>query len=280
MNIHLDDEKFLIKPKNDLVFKKIFGDEKNKDLLISLLNSILKEEVKDVTLVNTELMPEYYNSKKGILDVRAITDKGVQIDIEIQVLRITHMPERSLFYWSRMYIEQIASGEDYSKLNKAIAINILDYNCIGNTKYHNSFHVMEDEEHFLLTDVLEIHFVELNKERDEYNNSKLAQWIEFLKADSEEVLKKMAETNSDIKKAFDILMTMSQDKETRALYLSREMALRDELSRIAEGRAAGKEEGREEKAIEIARNLLDVLDDETIALKTGLTVERIATLRK
>lgn len=142
---------------------------------------------------------------------------------------------------------------------------------------------MEDEEHFLLTDVLEIHFVELNKERDEYNNSKLAQWIEFLKADSEEVLKKMAETNSDIKKAFDILMTMSQDKETRALYLSREMALRDELSRIAEGRAAGKEEGRaeglEEKAIEIARNLLDVLDDETIALKTGLTVERVADLR-
>lgn len=186
-----------------------------------------------------------------------------------------------------MYIDQITTGDDYSKLNKTITINILDYNCISNERYHNSFHIREDKEYFKLTDVLEIHFVELKKEKNDYRNNKLAQWIEFLKADSEEVLKQMAETSEDLKKALNILLTMSQDKEMRASYLSREMALRDEISRIEEnrkagreeGRKEGREEGREEMSIEIAKNLLDVLDDETIALKTGLKIERIRELR-
>lgn len=54
---------FLIKPKNDFVLKKIFEDERNKDLLNFLLNSILKEKINDVTLVNTEVTPNYYDSK-------------------------------------------------------------------------------------------------------------------------------------------------------------------------------------------------------------------------
>lgn len=271
MNTHLEDD-FLIKPKNDYVFKKIFGDERNKELLISLLNSILKEKVEDVTLVNTDLMPEYIGNKSGILDVRAITDKGVHIDIEIQVLRISHMPERSLFYWSKMYIDQIASGDDYERLKKAIAINILDYNCIKNEKCHNSFHVREDEENFILSDVLEIHFVEIKKPYKDYENDKLAQWIEFLKADSKEVLEKMAETSEDLKRALDVLLSMSQDKATRAAYLSREMALRDEISRIAEGRAEGREEG-----IQLTKKVLKLFSQgeaiETIAEIYGVSVE-------
>ncbi|MDU1412236.1 MAG: Rpn family recombination-promoting nuclease/putative transposase [Clostridium sp.] len=254
MNIFVDEKNFIMKPKNDLVFKKIFGDERNKDLLISLLNSILEEKIEDVTLENTELIPEYISSKKGILDIRATTDKGVQVDIEIQVLRISHMPERSLFYWSRMYIEQIATGDDYGKLNKTITINILDYNCIENDRYHNSFHVREDKENIKLTDVLEIHFIELKKENKE--NDKLAQWMEFIKADSKEVLEHMAESNPDIKRAVELLEIISQDKETRAIYLAREMALRDEISRVEEGKTEGRAEGRAEGIKESISKLL------------------------
>jgi len=80
---------FIMSPKNDFVFKLIFGDEKNKDILIHFLNSILKtpqSELEDIELINTELLREFAEDRKGILDVRARTKSGEQIDIEIQVL--------------------------------------------------------------------------------------------------------------------------------------------------------------------------------------------------
>ena len=98
----------------------------------------------------------------------------------------------------------------------------------------------------------------------------------------------MAKTDYDIDKAFEILQTISLSKEERAAYLSREMALHDEATRLSEAEERGEKRGQERgeiigeerKAIEIAKNLLDVLDDETIALKTGLSVEEVKELRK
>ncbi len=233
-------EEFLLKPKNDFVFKKIFGDAKNKDLLISLLNSILIDKVNDVTILNSELLKENVEDKKSVLDVRAVTDAGHHIDIEIQVLRTVSMPERSLYYWSKLYIEQITVGESYKKLKKTIAINIVDYDYLNVNKYHNIFHIMEDETKLKLTEVLEIHFIELSKLRNVNKMDKLSQWMNFIKGDSKEVILEMAKVNSDIEKAYDILRTMSQDREARALYLSREMALHDEATR----REEALEEGR------------------------------------
>ena len=90
----------------------------------------------------------------------------------------------------------------------------------------------------------------------------------------------MAKTDSNIDKAFEILETISLSKEERAAYLSREMALHDEATRLSEAEERGEERGEKRKAIEIANNLLDILDDETIALKTGLSVEEVKALRK
>ena len=90
----------------------------------------------------------------------------------------------------------------------------------------------------------------------------------------------MAKTDYDIDKAFEILQTISLSKEERAAYLSREMALHDEATRLSEAEERGEKIGEERKAIEIANNLLDILDDETIALKTGLSVEEVKSLRK
>lgn len=98
------DDGFIMSPKNDFVFKLIFGDEKNKDILIDFLNSILKtpqSELADIELINTELLREFAEDRKGILDVRAKTKAGEQIDIEIQVLYTDYMAERTLFYWSK-----------------------------------------------------------------------------------------------------------------------------------------------------------------------------------
>ena len=87
---------------------------------------------------------------------------------------------------------------------------------------------------------------------------------------------KVAKTDSNIDKAFEILETISLSREERAAYLSREMALHDEATRLSDA----EERGEKRKAIEIANNLLDILDDETIALKTGLSIEEVKALRK
>ena len=299
--MNINSNNFILKPKNDYVFKKIFGDERNKDILISFLKAVLKIDIEDVQILNSELPKENIADKKSILDIRATINNNVEVDIEIQVSRTIYMPQRSLYYWSKIYCEQLESGEKYNKLKKTICINILDFNTLGTNKYHSMFKLKENEENYVLTDLLEIHFLEMKK-LDEYKeNDDLSQWVSFIKADSKEVLEKMAKVNPNIDKAVNVLTTMSQDKKARAEYLSREMALHDEATKIEEameegyeqgkeegreegikeGIKEGREQGREEANIEAAKNLLQLgVDIDIIVKSTSLTKERVMELQK
>lgn len=167
-NIPTDDG-FLMSPKNDFAFKLIFGDEKNKDLLIALLSAILslpKEDFVGLEIINTELLREFVEDKKGILDVRVKTKLGKQIDVEIQILPTEYMAERTMFYWSKMYISQVKSGDPYHTLKKCITINIVDFRCTPLQKVHSRYHLTEDETGYRLTDILEVHFLDYpNKNR-------------------------------------------------------------------------------------------------------------------
>ena len=99
------DDNFIMSPKYDFVFKYIFGNEKHKDLLIALISDILvisEEEFEGIEIINSELIKEFKEDRKGILDVRVRTKLGKQIDVEIQILPTEYMPERTLFYWSKI----------------------------------------------------------------------------------------------------------------------------------------------------------------------------------
>jgi len=164
------DDNFIMSPKVDFAFKLLFGDPKNIDLLKSLLNAILNvpsEELETIEIINNELLREFKEDKKGILDVRAKTKEGKEINIEIQVLATEYMAQRTIYYWSKMYTNQIKSGDTYDKLKECIAINIIDFKCIPLDKIHTSFHITEDETGYKLTDVLEIHYLELPKLEDD-----------------------------------------------------------------------------------------------------------------
>ena len=150
------DDGFLMSPKVDFVFKLIFGDEKNKDLLIAFLSAVLGMPVEDfegIEIINSELLREFAEDKKGILDVRAKTKHGKQIDIEIQILPTEYMPERTMFYWSKMYTSQVKPGDTYSQLKKCITINIVDFKCTPLQKLHSSYHLIEDATGYRLTDI-------------------------------------------------------------------------------------------------------------------------------
>lgn len=287
--MNINDKNFLMKPKNDYVFKRIFGDENNKDILIDFLKAVLKIDIENIQILNSELPKENVADKKSILDIRATIDNGTNIDIEIQVARTIYMPQRSIYYWSKIYCEQLEMSEKYSKLQKTICINILDFDTLKTNKYHSIFKIKEDEENYTLTELLEIHFLEMKKMVEYKKDDNLSQWISFIKADSKEVLQEMAKVNPKIDKAVNVLETMCQDKKARAEYLSREMALHDEATRIEEAMEEGYEKGVEqgieqgiEKAnINNALNLLKLgVEESIISQATGLSIEKIKELKK
>ena len=283
----------LLSPKIDFVFKKIFGSEENKSVLISFLNATLKPkcEIVSVDLKNTDIEKEYLKDKFSRLDVKATTSNNEIINIEIQMNDQYNMTKRTLYYWSKLYEEQMEQSDNYRKLNRTICINILNYNYLKNNKFHNIYRLKEIETNEELTDICEIHFIEIPKLRhldlkDEADM--LEVWIEFLRDPESEVIRNAEQTNNEVKKAKDKLYKLSQNKEDRELYYLREKSIKDEVSALSNAEQKGIEKGREEglkegennKAIEIAKTSIENgLDDNLISTLTGLPLKEIKDLR-
>ena len=253
-----------VKPLNDFIFKKLFGEKGNEDILLSFLNAVLKrtcvEPIEEVSIIeNKELTKELIADKTGIIDVRARTAKGEEIDIEVQLTNQGNMEKRTIFYLSKLYTNGIKQGEDYSKLPRVITINLLDFEILGTKGYHSSFHFWEDEEKdYMLTDVAEIHFLEYPKFRrlneKNYKDNAIERWLAFLEKDiSEDTLKELVAMEPAIKKAESKLEHLSSDEETMSMYYAREKSLHDQANMIYSA--------EQRKALEIAKSLLDVLDD-------------------
>ena len=285
-----------LKPLNDFIFKKLFGEKDDEIILLSFLNAILSktytEPLTEIIIIeNKELTKEMIEDKTGRIDVRAKTQNGEQIDIEVQLTDQNNMDKRTLFYWGKLFLEGIKQGEDYTNLKKVITINLVNFNYLETKDYHSSFHLWEDsEKDYLLSDVMEIHFIELPKfrknklENIKEGNKELNRWLSFLQQDiSEERLEEIIKMDPAIKMAEEKLEKLSHDPDTIALYRAREDSAHERANLISTGIRRGIEEGIQQgihqRNIELAINLLDILDDETISQKTGLSVEEVKKLR-
>lgn len=200
----------LLNPKVDFIFKKIFGSENHPNILISFLNAVMKpvDKIVSVVINNTEITKDFLEDKFSRLDVKATTNKGKIINIEIQIKTEYNMIKRSLYYWSKLYEEQLSEGDKYETLSRTVCINILDFKYLDNDRFHNGYRLKELE-----------------------------------------------------------------------LYNLRKKSFYDKISALSNAEKKGREEGKLLERINIAKNLLDVLDNETISLKTGLSVEEIEKLR-
>ena len=272
-----------VKPLNDFIFKKVFGEKGNEDILISFINAVLKrtkkEKIVELEIIdNKQLTKELILDKTGIIDVRAKTSNGENIDIEVQLTDQGNMDKRTLFYWGKMYLENIKQGQDYTSLEKVITINILDFEFLGTETYQSSFHLWEDiEKDYMLTDVVEIHFLELPKFRKkkdkDYRENDIERWLMFLEKDiSETTLKELMSLDTAIEKAEQKIEYLSSDEEAMRIYYERERSLHERANMISSAEARGVEKGK----LEIAKNLLDMkISIEQIVLATGLTEEEI-----
>lgn len=216
----------LLSPKSDIVFKYIFGDVRNTDILTDFLQSILdlpKDEYDHIEILNPYLPQETPDDKLGILDVKLHTTTKNVIEIEIQLLEIMQMRERIIFYISKMITEQIAPGENYGVIKKAISIVITNHVLVKeNQSYFNKYRLYDKKTGSEFTDKIEVNTLELPKLPFETDNSKLWNWLRFLKSDKEEELKMLAEKSKPLEKAVNVLTEISQDKIMRQLAESRE----------------------------------------------------------
>lgn len=179
-----------------------------------------------------------------------------------------------------MYTSQIKPGDTYDKLKKCVTINIVDFKCIPLKKLYSSYHLTEDETGYRLTDIFEVHFLEIPKlfdediERDE--NDPIVQWMEFLDAKSKGVMEMLAEKNKDIKKAYALLQIISKDEKARMLYEARQAEISDQLTRIK----SAEEKGATRKALRVAEKMLRRGDSiEDIVDMTELPKEKVLELK-
>ena len=154
-------------PLNNFFFYKIFEEKGNEVQLLSFINAVLDKsgnnKIVSVDIQeNTSFMAEILGGKSCILDVRAKLPNGSLVNIEVQIRNKHNIDRRSLFYFSKVYTNELESGNDYIVLPDVIAINIVDFDFPPTQSYHSCFHLREDKEReIILTDAVEVHFINM-----------------------------------------------------------------------------------------------------------------------
>ncbi|MDE7210701.1 MAG: Rpn family recombination-promoting nuclease/putative transposase [Lachnospiraceae bacterium] len=291
---------FLMKPKIDFAFKEIMMNENARVGFLSAVLKLKPADIKKTQILNTYLRKEHEDDKQGILDVRVSLNNDTEIDIEIQLSELRVWADRSLFYLSKMYTEQIKPGQAYNIFKRCVSISILNFDLFqGQRDFYSCFHIREDSRNFLYTDKMEFHVIELTKLPQELkdDSSDILLWAKFINAEREEEFDMLATKNTYIKSAYDTLQVISQDNEKLMEYEAREKAIRyynqglleaeergwsaGEKVGIEKGIEKGIETGEYQKAIQIAKNMLAKnFDFDLTAEISGLSVAQIEQLSK
>ena len=274
---------------NDYAFKRFLGSEENKPILQDLLQCILglsSDEITGLELMDKELTKEELSDKSGILDVKLKLANGTVIDIEIQASWNASFVKRTLFYWAKMYTADFKAGESYDNLHKCITINIIADGFHLNDAVHSEYLLQEKRAHTLLTDVLEVHFLDLQAakraiEEDSAENKQvpLINWLRFIGTSDKEERAMIAKTSPILKMLNEQIDILSLSPVERKLYESR-MKLKSDIATISEDQfKAGLQEGKLEGKLETARVLKQLGDPvQKIMQATGLSQEEVEAL--
>ena len=276
---------FKITLRNDYAFKRVFGVEENKDVLQDLLECILDippETIAGLELLDKELHKDSISDKTGVLDVKLRLKNNIIIDIEIQNRWNSEFVQRTIFYWAKMYTENLKTSDVYTKLPKCITINIVGEGFDLNNLLHSEYNVVEKHINERLSDELEIHFLNLAKVKEQQESfeqdekkKKLYNWLKFIKTDNPEVRKMLAESSEMMAKANETIEVMEMSPKEKWLYENRMKYEHDKAS----WKHVGYQEGVHQNKLETAKNLLAMnFPIENIAQATGLSLEEIKKL--
>ena len=276
--MYMDDIRDKIVPTNDYIFKKLFGEEKDKIILISFLNALFKEYdflpyIEDVTIKNSETTKSYDVEKQSRLDIKAKIDNETYIDIEMQNRTYSDLIDRGIYYCSKILAEETVKGRNY-KYPKVVSVWVINDELDSDHPHFKRQNPIEvdqhitipgaiDKDYILTSDKVTIVYIYLKKFKDGLYHDEIENWIKFVNN-----YENYNTYDAGIKEAKEKLSKLRYDAETITVIKSieeKEMdneAIKYNLQQKAleEGEKKGKEEGLKEgeknKSIEIAKNML------------------------
>jgi predicted transposase/invertase (TIGR01784 family) len=289
-------ETTLLDIQSDYIFKRVFGVEKNKKLLISLINSILKGNptVTDLEIRNTEISKILKNNLTIYLDIKAERSPQEFVDIEIQVRNTGEIMERAVQYLAEILTlncrklteeeRRVGQRQTY-KYPKVIGIWIMGENVTDREDAVNeacvAFPPTERDKYQIITDKLRIFFVELQKFHPKHIDRKnmLDVWMAFLKNPLNDEIQDVPE----VKEALNTLKEISSDRDEREIYYLRQHTEFGYLSEKNEAIQKALKKEREKafaEKIESAGNLLKAgVSLEIVANSLGLSLEEVKKVK-
>lgn len=177
-----------LNPKTDFAFKKIFGSEASREILISFLNAVLdlsgEDTIIDVMIIDPYLAPKIEGMKDTYLDVRVRDQRGRSYIVEMQVLNVEGFEKRVLYNACKAYVNQVGKGEPYHVLTEVVAVTITDFVMFPElARVVSRFRLRADENAAICHQDLELVFAELPKftKTEEELETTLDRWLFFLK---------------------------------------------------------------------------------------------------
>jgi predicted transposase/invertase (TIGR01784 family) len=241
-------------PKNDLTFKKVFG--QHPHLLKSFLNALLPLEpdaqIEELEYLPSELVPEVPETRNSIVDVRCVDQKKRQFIVEMQMLWTDSFMNRVLFNASKAYVKQLKTGQEYHLLQPVYSLNLVDDTFIKDSpEWYHHYRIVHALDTGRQIEGLEFVFVELPKFRPQTMPEKRLQvlWLRYLT----EVGEKSAEVSTDLLAQQEVREAVEYVKESG--FSEGELAAYEKYwdgvsvertllaDAIAEGEAKGRAEG-------------------------------------
>ncbi len=224
--------------KSDIAFKRIFGNENRKEILISFLNAVLglsgDREIGDIEILNPWQVPKIEGLKETVLDIRAVDKRDVTFIVEIQIQKKKGFEKRVLYYTSKAYIDQLGRGEDYPNLKPVIYIGIVDFKVFNGDNYLTRHLILDTDTFEQKLKDFEFNFIELpkfTKGEDEVETI-IEKWVYFIKnAYSLEMVPKCADF-VEIKEAYEIANESTWSRKEFEVYEYWQIRLQDERGAI------------------------------------------------
>ncbi len=280
--------------KNDIAFRKIFGNENKKEILISFLNAVLElpkgKKIKKIEIKNPYQLPEIQGLKSSILDVRATDERNISYIVEMQVEELDGFGKRVQYYTAKQYSAQIEKGDDYPLLNQVIFIGILDFTFFEDDDAYITRHrTVNVKTQKNTLNGLEYNFIELSKFFKDLKNCKslVDKWIYFIKnAPNLDVIPADVKDNG-LKHAYEDAYRHNWTKKELEAYHYAEMRRQDEKGKMDLAERRGMEKGLEKGRVEgieqgmekVAKQMkLENEPIEKIIKFTGFTKEQIEKL--
>lgn len=274
-----------INPYTDFGFKKLFGEEANKDLLIDFLNQILPNyhQISELSFRNSENIPELSHERKAIFDIHCESKTGEKFIVEMQKAKINFFKDRSLFYSTFPIKDQAKRGDWDFKLTPVYMIAILDFQYDEKEERQKFLRSVDlkDQDGDVFYDKLNFKFIQMplfTKNEDELENH-FDKWIYFLKKlEGFESIPAILQ-EPIFEKAFNVAEIANMTSEQYDFYQDSLLTYIEVKEVVKTANNDGNEQGRKNREIEIARDLkkLDVAID-IIMKSTGLSEKEINEL--